>query len=75
MEISKKVKITLAGKEVFAFQLVGELLQDICEACVDMGCEQTCPFADLCDRINYPPHHIVQDIANCIDNKTYEIGK
>jgi hypothetical protein len=66
MEIIKKVRPILTESELRALDTACDILETICNTCVDMGCENTCPFSHICNKINFPPHNVLMDIADIL---------
>ena len=66
MEIIKKVRPILTESELRALDTTCQILETICNECADMGCEATCPFNHICDKIDFPPHNVLMDIADIL---------
>lgn len=66
MEIIKKVRPILTESELRALDTTCQILETICNECADIGCEVACPFNHICNKINFPPHNVLMDIADIL---------
>lgn len=66
MELIKKVRPILTESEVRALDTTCQILETICNECADIGCEVACPFNHICNKINFPPHNVLMDIADIL---------